>query len=161
MLCAYLWVPLLPDDPELDWRQAGGRPIREGQCQCHRQSPQHLSPLCCSCRHEELCGGERKCVNEKTLMRMSFFFSLLCSRPVCAASDSICQEFLASKVCLTILGQSFIKSICSLFHYCQIQVVLLPLCVKMLLCKKICFIFLKRKLNSFLIRVDWRKNNPQ
>lgn len=53
-------VCLLPDDAELDGRQTGGRPVWEGQCQCHRQSQQHLHALCCFRGHEDMCGGERK-----------------------------------------------------------------------------------------------------
>lgn len=96
--------PLLPDDPELDRSQAGGRPVREGQCQRHRQSPQHLSALCCLCGDEELCGGERNWVAGRSRWRMSFIF--------CKADLSVLhvigpdKDFIASKMCLTVLCQS-------------------------------------------------------
>lgn len=82
ILCAHLWVTLLSDDPELDWCQTGWWPVWEGQCKCHRQSPQHLSALRRRCRNEELCGGERKCVDPHELFSLIFVF-FLDTWPVC------------------------------------------------------------------------------
>lgn len=103
VMCIFV-VSLLPDDPELDRSQAGGRPVREGQCQRHRQSPQHLSALCCLCGYEKLRGGERNGVTRWSCWRMSFIF--------CAADLSVLhvigpdKDFIASKMCLTVLCQS-------------------------------------------------------
>lgn len=66
-VCSYFYVPMLPDDFELDWCQTGGRPVWEGQRQCHRQSQQHLHALRRCRRHEDLCGGERRHVAQRPL----------------------------------------------------------------------------------------------
>ena len=89
--------PPLSDDPQLDRSQAGGRPVRESQRQCHRQPPQHLSALRCGCRHEELCGGERKCSEIQTHIRTSNRF--LCGRSVCVFSWGLdlSKDFTASE----------------------------------------------------------------
>lgn len=60
-VCGYFFfsAPVPPDDIELDWCQTGGRPVREGQCQCHRQSQQHLHALLRCRGHEDMRGGER------------------------------------------------------------------------------------------------------
>lgn len=74
---ADICISLVPDDSELDGCQTGGRAVWEGQCQCHRQSQQHLHALCCSRGHEDMCGGERTRVEQCPHIGMSCSWRLI------------------------------------------------------------------------------------
>lgn len=109
-VCIFVGSPL-PVDPELDWRQTGGRPVREGQCQRHWQSSQHLSALRCRSRHEELCGGQRNCVDQRICIRiLCFAFFPLSVQQSCVIQSA--KIFSASEVCLTTVFASRTSALC-------------------------------------------------